>query len=65
MTQRQPHTTPRPGEMTMKAFALAQMQAHGITRSAVAMNFARGKYPNVKVRRVNPRVVFCQVNGSE
>lgn len=52
---------PRPGEVSMKEWRIAEAAAHGLTESAVAMRLARGAYPELNIRRVNPRRVFVSI----
>lgn len=51
---------PRPGERTFKEFCADEADRLGVGPHAVQNRFYRGKYPEVKVRRANPGVVFVR-----
>ena len=53
---------PRPGEVQLKVWLQTEAARCGITESGVFQRLKRGKYPEVKVRRVNARVVFVRVS---
>ena len=55
-----PPNLPRPGEIQLKSWLAAQAESRGVTAPAIWMQIARGKYPKLKLRRVNKRVVFVQ-----
>ena len=43
---------------TMKAFVMDEAERRGVRTSAIYTNIWRGRYPGLKVRRKNQRVVF-------
>ena len=51
-------------ELTMKQWRLAEAARWGVGEHAIAMRLKRGQYPLLKVRRVNKRIVFVEVNGA-
>jgi len=60
-----PRYTPKnhpmlPGEMRFKEFAINEAERLGVSTQAIVMRFHRGKYPNLKVRRVNHANVFVR-----
>lgn len=50
-------------EIPLKEWCYEQGVANGVTPHAIYYRWIRGKYPGLKVRRVNQRVVYVQVNG--
>lgn len=54
----------RPGEVRMKQFLTEQAIAHHLSNTAIWNRVYKGRYPNLKLRRVNKRVVFCSVKPS-
>lgn len=59
-TQRIPDYRPRPGEMPMKQWRVLQAELTGLSPITIAMRLRRGKYPDLKIRRVNKRVVYVK-----
>lgn len=49
---------PRPGEVQMKEFLMAEADRRGVTPTTVWVDLKRGRYPDVEVRRVTTRLVF-------
>lgn len=49
----------------MKQWREQEARRRGVCGSAVAMDIARGKYPNLTTKHVNRRVVFVCVDGQE
>ncbi len=47
-------------EIPLKQWIAEQAQRQNLTARAVQARFNRGKYPHLKLRRVNQRVVFVQ-----
>lgn len=52
------HLTIRPGEIRMKEWRQREAKLLGASENAVAMRLSRGQYPDLKIRRVNARVVY-------
>jgi hypothetical protein len=52
------HMTPRIGETPLKVWRLNEAMRLGIGYTAVVMRHRRGKYPQLKIRRVNHSVQF-------
>ena len=52
---------PEQGEIYMKQWRLTEMERTGLSIGGVYRRLANGKYPQVRVRKVNPRVVFVRV----
>lgn len=50
-----------PGEITYKEWLLAEAEKHHLTKAGVRARVAAGKYPDLKRRVVNSRVVFVKV----
>jgi len=50
-----------PTEVPMKQWRMEQAVREGCSESHVSMRLAAGAYPNLKIRRVNARVVFVKV----
>lgn len=42
----------------MKTWRAEEARREFVSETAIAMRINRGKYPGMKLRRVNPRVVF-------
>lgn len=51
---------PKPGEIPLKQFKLAEAARLGVAVHRVETWLSRGKYPGLKFRRVNSRVVFVK-----
>lgn len=47
-----------PGEMRLKVWLIDEAEREHSTTSAIAKRLTRGKYPSVKSRHINKRVVF-------
>lgn len=59
-----PHSAlraPRSNEFPLKHWVLGEAAREGVKESAIYMRIRRGKYPELKLRRVNQRVVFVQL----
>lgn len=58
------HTTPsngpHPEEITHKAFCIGEAERLGVTPHAIQMRILRGRYQNLKVRKVNRHVVYVK-----
>ncbi len=48
-------------ELPMKEWVAREAERLGKKPAAVIMRLARGKYPGLKIRRVNSRVVFVEI----
>jgi hypothetical protein len=48
-------------EITFKQWVYAEAAAEGVSAAAIYNRFNLGKYPRLKLRRVNKRVVFVKV----
>ncbi len=46
------------GAVTMKEFTMIESERLGIKPNSIASRIIRGKYSNLKIRRINSRVVF-------
>ena len=44
----------------MKEWRLMEAIKHGVSEFAIAMRKTRGGYPNLKIRKVNSRIVFVK-----
>lgn len=49
-----------PGEMQLKVWLIEEAQRLGVSENSVRHRFSDGKYPDLKVRRVNSRVIFVR-----
>jgi hypothetical protein len=49
-------------ELQLKQWIADEAQRHGVGTRAIWCRMYRGKYPGLKLRRVNKRVVFVTVN---
>ncbi len=54
---------PRPGEIQMKVWREAESRRLGVGEGAIAMKLNRGGYPELRVRRVNKRVVYVMIQN--
>ena len=54
------HYTTEPGEVSLKAWCVDRAELEGTTRVAIHARVLRGKYPSLRVRRVNKQVVFVK-----
>lgn len=50
-----------PVEIPMKQWRMEQAEREGCCENNIALRLARGKYPDLKIRRVNKRVVFVKI----
>ena len=50
-------------EIPFKQWLSEQSRLERVCLSTIYKRYYRGQYPDVKLRRVNKRVVFVQVNG--
>lgn len=48
-------------EISMKQFVAKEAERLGVKSPAIFMRIKRGKYPDLKIRRVNARVVYVRV----
>lgn len=53
--------TLRPGEVSWKEFLISEAGRCGVKPATIAMRIYRGKYPSLKLRRLNQRRVFVKV----
>jgi hypothetical protein len=59
VTPKHPGTPlPLPGEVTLKEWCFAEAKRSGSNARAIYERFADGKYPDLRTRRVNSRVIF-------
>jgi len=49
----------------MKRWRMEEARKEGVCDIAIAMRLTRGKYPDLKIRRHNKRVVFVEVDDTE
>lgn len=51
---------PRRGELRLKDWTSTEAQRAGVTPEAIVARIKNGRYPSLKVRRLNKRVVFVR-----
>ncbi len=51
----------KPGEVLLKVWVDEEAQRTGLKPTAVYNRIQRGKYPELKLRRVNARTIYVQV----
>lgn len=51
---------PRIGEILFKAWVKDEAERCGVKLTAIYNRVARGKYPKLKMRRVNPRLIYVK-----
>lgn len=59
--EQQPETEPKPGEVTLKKWAMDMASTEGVKPVAIHMRLSRGTMPQPPLRRVNQRVMFVRV----
>lgn len=52
---------PKPNEITLKEWTVAEAGRLGVSKRAVEARRERGSYPRLKLRRINSRVVYVKV----
>lgn len=55
---------PRPDEMRLKDWISEESERRGIAPSSLYKDIERKRYPGLKLRRVNSRVVFVKCDGT-
>ncbi len=56
---------PRAGEIRLKDWVASESDRRGVAHHSIYKDISRGRYPGLKLRRENSRVVFVQCDGSE
>jgi hypothetical protein len=48
------------GEITMKRWLIEESARENVSPSAIAQRLSRGHYPDLRLRRVNQRVIYVR-----
>lgn len=54
----------QPNEITLKAWVYTEAEREGVKPTTIYNRISRGKYPALRLRRVNHAVIFVQLEAA-